>query len=233
MKKFSIESLSFSRKTAIAAVAIIFLGIIGYGIVDIFLNQSFYLGWVILIVGFFYGAIAALLFLNNKDDSNSTAGVSTPKEEMPPMSISVDCDVYPIIPFYLRLVGKEAEHRKMGKVMLEKRTDGNLYVDGVEVCRYFSPNQKDGRHIQGHELRKELRNKRVLNACVLDAIFRNQQMIPDDWKTGLTYFWGTIFCNPEDHLCVECLYWYFGRWRWRYRSLEECWYYNSPAAVLL
>ena len=232
MKKFSIESFALPSKVAIALVGMMSLSIIGYGIRDIKLGCPVYAGLAVIILGLVYGIIAVLSLLNEKGYLDRTTTVYASKEgNTLPMSITVDCDIYPVIPFYLRLVGKEIEHRKMGsKVTLEKR-DGNLHVDGVEVHRYFSPNQKDGKHIKGHELRKELRSKQVLNACVIDALFANQQMIPEDWKTGLTYFWGTIFYNPENHLCVEYLYWRFGRWRWRYRQLDEDWYYNSPAAL--
>ena len=157
---------------------------------------------------------------------------STPKPELAPMSIWVDCDLDPRIPSGLYLTGEGTEHHKMGTILLEKRTDGKLYANGREVVRYLSPNQQNGKTIQGHKLRKELKNKQVLNACILDALLANPQLIPDDWKTGVTYFWGTIFRSADGSLYVECLYWVGSRWDWSFSWLGHGWGSNNPAASL-
>ena len=106
------------------------------------------------------------------------------------MSIIVDCDANPNIPSGLYLTGEGTEHRKMGKITLEKRDDGKLYANGKEVVRDLSPNQKNGKTIQGHKLRKELKDVQVLNACIMDALLANPQLIPDEWKIRLHLFLG-------------------------------------------
>jgi len=148
------------------------------------------------------------------------------------MSIVIDGDLNPNVPSGLYLTGEGIEHRKMGKITLEKREDGKLYANGKEVVRHLSPNQKNSNVIQGYKLRKELKDMQVLNACILDALRANPQLIPDEWKTGFTYFWGTIFRNVYGVLCVEYLCWLGGRWRWDYSWLGRDWNSNNPAAVL-
>ena len=165
--------------------------------------------------------------------------VSAPKPEPAPlpMSIVVDSDLDPNIPSGLYLTGKRTEHRKMGKVILEKRPDGKLYANGKEVVRYLPPKQQNGKTIGGHKLRKELKDKQVLNACILDALFANPQLIPDGWKNGYTYFWGTIFSSEDGSLCdgslcVKCLCWSDGGWYWDYLWLDRGWLGSGPAASL-
>jgi hypothetical protein len=150
----------------------------------------------------------------------------------PPMSITLDTDVTPFIPSGLSLQGKGAEHRGMGRVTLEKRADGQLYVNGRKVERYLSPNQKDGNTIQGYELAKELKDEPTLNACILDALYENQQLIPDGWENGLTYFWATKFRLADGDVFVEYLYRYDGRWYRHYYWLAYDWYGSKPAARL-
>jgi hypothetical protein len=149
-----------------------------------------------------------------------------------PMSIVIDGDLSPNVPSGLYLTGDGTEHRKMGKITLEKREDGKLYANGKEVVRHLSPNQKNGKAIQGHKLRKELNDKQVLNACILDALRANPQLIPDEWKTSFTYFWGTIFRDADGGLFVGCLCWGGGQWIWYYSWLVDGWSGNAPAASL-
>jgi len=146
-------------------------------------------------------------------------------------TIVVDCDARPRIPSSLKLEGKGTEHRQLGKITLKKR-DGKLYANGVEVIRFLSPNQKDGKIIRGDKLRKELQKMQVLNACILDALLAHPELIPDEWKNGATYFWATIFSDADGDLCVEYLYWSGGSWRRSNYWLEGDWLGSGPAAVL-
>lgn len=146
--------------------------------------------------------------------------------------IILDCDTAPYIPSGLSLEGEGAKHCKMGKVILEKR-DGGLYANGVKIVWHFSPHQKGGNCIQGYELRNELHEKRVLNACILDALLANPHLIPDRWKFGYTYFWGTIFSSTDGTLSlyVKYLFWQ-RRWGCNYYWLRRRWFESDPAAVL-
>ena len=149
-----------------------------------------------------------------------------------PMSVTIDSNVSPKIPPCFHLTGKGTKHKKTGKIILEKRTDGKLYANNVEVIRYYSPKQKVGEYIQGHDLRKELNDRRILNASILDALYMNPHLIPDDWKIGYSYFWGTIFRGVYGILYVECLCWSGFKWSWNYRQLNESWSGVNSAAML-
>lgn len=140
---------------------------------------------------------------------------------------AVDCDATPKTPSGWKI----DEHRPMGQVTLENR-NGKLFANGKEVVRFLSPNQNNGRTIRGHELRKELADKPVLNACVRDYLLEHPGLIPEDWKQGITYFWGTIYRNSDGYLYVTCLHWNGDRWRWDYYWLDGDWYASEPAAVV-
>jgi len=147
--------------------------------------------------------------------------------EIIPFSHVVDCDVAPEI---LSDWQKE-EHFKMGKLKLENR-DGKLYANGQEVIRFLSKKQKDGKTIEGCELRLELASKSTLNACILDYLLKHPELIPEEWKKGLTYFWGTIFRVSGGGLCVAYLHWNGLWWHWKYNWLDNGWGGHGPAACL-
>lgn len=137
---------------------------------------------------------------------------------------NVDSDTRPIL-YSLNLEGYGAEHRTMGVVTLEKRIDGKLYANGREVVRYISPNQQSVR-ISGHELRRELRelkDKQTLNACILDALLANQELIPEEWENGINDFWGTIFRHATGDLYIKRFYWSGSKWDTHIRNLEKIW----------
>jgi hypothetical protein len=148
------------------------------------------------------------------------------------MPIEINADLNPHTPSGLYLADAGTEHRKMGKITLEKRADGRLYANGVEVVRYLSPNQKNGKSIRGVELRAELKDKKVLNACILDCLYANPHLIPDEWKTGYTYFWGTRFRDAWGSLYVKSIYCVADRWDWSCRWIGSKWHDECPAAVL-
>ena len=167
-------------------------------------------------------------------DAKSVAATEAKPQPAPlPMSIVIDSDLNPNVPSGLYLTGEGTEHRKMGKITLEKRDDGKLYANGKEVVRYLSPNQQNGKVIQGHKLRKELKDKQVLNACIMDALLANPQLIPDEWKSGYTYFWGTTFLRRASGLlCVGYLCWDGDGWVWYCLWLGLDWDSRGPAASL-
>ena len=174
----------------------------------------------------------ALVVLGKKQEPKPVSPTESNPQPVPfPMSVVIDSDLTPNIPSGLYLSGEGTEHRKMGIITLEKRPDGKLYVNGREVVRFYSPNQQNGT-IGGHKLRKELKDKQVLNACILDALFKNPQLIPSGWETGYTYFWGTIFRDADGDLFVGCLRWHNGGWHWGDGWLGGDWDGSDPAALL-
>lgn len=157
---------------------------------------------------------------------------------------TVDTDLNPKIRSDFSLTGQGTEHRKMGKIKLELR-DGKLYANGKEVIRYVSPNQtgnfQRGNVIEGHKLREELKGKQALNACIRDYLFEHPELIPESWKEGVTYFWGTIalwrdpmYPHSGGDLYVAYLQWRGDKWGWlwNYDKLDRLWFNEEPAALL-
>lgn len=143
--------------------------------------------------------------------------------------IVVSLSASPKLPF------NEAEvksHIGEGWAIVEKRVNG-LYVNGRKVVLYLSRRQQNGRLLKGYDLREELTDKPVLNANLLDALYDNPRLIPEEWKGKAIFFWGTIYRNSHGDLYVRCLCWDDGSWPWYYYWLGHDWYDNyDPAAVL-
>lgn len=114
---------------------------------------------------------------------------------------------------------------------------GGLYVNGCRVVLQLSRRQQNGKSLKGYDLREELTGKPVLNANVLDALYDNPRLIPEDWKkdergnTHYIFFWATIYRGSHGSLCVRCLYFRHGRWYSHCRWLDDDWVGHDPAAV--
>lgn len=131
----------------------------------------------------------------------------------------IDCDADPFLPNDWK---KVEEHRKAGQ----------LEWDPTKVKLYLSECQQNGKFINGHDLRKELTGRPVLNACVLDYLLAHPELIPDEWKGKVVFFWGTIYCVSVGNLCVRYLYWSGDGWHGRYNWLDGDWIGSNPAALL-
>lgn len=129
----------------------------------------------------------------------------------------INCDADPFLPKGWK---KEKHHQ-----------GGQLEWDPAKVKLYMSKKQRDG-VIKGDELRQELENKPVLNACVLDYLLANPHLIPEEWKGKAVFFWGTIYRSSGGFLCVRYLYWDVSRWSWYYNWLDDDWNSGNPAALL-
>lgn len=135
----------------------------------------------------------------------------------------IDCDAEPFVPDGWKV----EEHRK----------GGAFKFDASQVQFYLDLGQQDGNYIEGNKLREALEGKPVLNANVLDYLLKNPQLIPNDWKkdekgnTRYIFFWGTIYRDLGGDLCVRCLFWSDGRWRWDAHWLDDDWLGGNPAAV--
>jgi hypothetical protein len=130
---------------------------------------------------------------------------------------TIDCDADPFVPNGWKV----EEHRK----------GGQLKWDASQVALYLSEGQQDGKVIEGNKLRKELADKPVYNANVLDHLLANPDLIPEEWKGKSVFFWGTVYRRSDDNLYVRYLCWDGGRWRWGNRWRVSGWRDNHPAAV--
>jgi len=129
----------------------------------------------------------------------------------------IDCDADPFLPKGWRV----EQHLK----------SGSFKWDPTEVELYLDAGQKDGKVISGHELRKKLEGKRVLNANVLDWLLAHPQFIPESWKGKFVFFWGTIYRGGRGHLCVRYLCWRGSGWSWNDGWLVDYFRGLDPAAL--
>ncbi|MEK9151882.1 MAG: hypothetical protein AAB692_00795 [Patescibacteria group bacterium] len=134
----------------------------------------------------------------------------------------VDLDADPYCPEGLFATGEGTEHCKGGKLIL---TPGKIKL-------YLAEGQKNGVGLKGHQLRKELADKPVLNANALDYLLAHQEMIPDECRGKYIPFWGTIYRNAYGGLYVRFLCWRGDRWVSDYDWLDGDFGGNDPAAVL-
>ena len=106
-----------------------------------------------------------------------------------------------------------------------------------EVEFYLSKEQKKGESIEGNKLHKELADKPVFNANVLDYLLAHPELIPDEWKkdkngnTRYIFFWGTIYRSSGGRLYVRYLRWDGVEWDWGDHWLVRGFDGIDPAAV--
>ena len=136
-----------------------------------------------------------------------------------PLGHVINCDAAPFVPEGWSVV----EHKRGGLFAFNSDRIAMLYLSQVQM---------NGESIGGPELRKELEDKPVMNANVLDFLRKHPCFIPKDWKWKAVSFWGTIYRRSGDILCVRHLYWSGTWWEWGERWLEtEAWSANCPAAL--
>lgn len=134
--------------------------------------------------------------------------------EIKPIEHLIDCDVYPFIPN-----GWAVEEHKKG---------GMFKFNPEKISLYLSKKQKSG-----HDLRKELADKPVMNANVLDYLLAHPELIPEEWKGKYIFFWGTIYRLSVGSLIVRCLSWSGSEWFWGCSWLDCGFDFSSdnPAAL--
>lgn len=129
----------------------------------------------------------------------------------------IDCDAAPSVP--------------SGFTVHSHTKGGQFAFDAKQVDLYLSELQKRGKVIEGHKLLKELANKPMLNACVLDYLLKNPDLIPESWKGKATFFFGTIYRNSYGSLFVRFLDWGGEQWSSYYYWLDFDWLDNPPVAL--
>lgn len=118
-----------------------------------------------------------------------------------------------------------------GWSVVEHRKSGQFRWSANNIALHLSNYQQDG--VVGHELRKELSHLSVANANVLDFLLSHPHLIPEEWKDGPIFFWGTIYLAGNGLLYVRLLEKIGGRWRWETLQLDNYWRSNFFAAVLI
>ncbi|OHA60175.1 MAG: hypothetical protein A2589_00675 [Candidatus Vogelbacteria bacterium RIFOXYD1_FULL_46_19] len=143
-------------------------------------------------------------------------GLRRGTHELRPVKYVIDCDADPFLPD-----GWKVEDHQQGGIL--KWTESLIAL-------YLDQRQQSGRCI-GHDLRRALRNQKVLNANVLDFLLQHPELIPEEWKGKEVFFWGTIYLISDDNLCVRSLSWHGDEWRWSHFWPDFIWPNNYLAAV--
>ena len=163
--------------------------------------------------GFSTGDLTKLKQFSNlkgfKDVLNGKAEIAYPEH-------LIDCDLNPFIPN-----GWSVEGHKKG---------GLFKFDPAKISLYLSKNQRKG-SISGHDLRKELVDKPVMDANVLDYLLAHPELIPEEWKGKYIFFWGTIYRHSVGNLCVRGLGWDGSKWSWDFSWLGLAFNSGDPAAL--
>ena len=128
----------------------------------------------------------------------------------------INCDIDPYLPDGWEI----EEHIKGGEF--------HWNLDNVKL--HLCDEQEQG-FIEGNKLRKKLKTQPILNACVLDYLLANPQLIPEEWKGKYVFFWGTIYRHSDGDLYVRYLCWLGDRWGWNDDWLDGYWDDNNPAVV--
>lgn len=113
---------------------------------------------------------------------------------------------------------------------------GEIEFDPSKYELYLDESQKSG-YVTGHNLRKELKDKKPVNAAFMDYLEAHPELVPDSWKTNADgernyiYAWGTIFRSSDDNLFVRFWYWFDGKLVSFCDWLDYDWGGRSPALV--
>jgi hypothetical protein len=152
----------------------------------------------------------------NEEVMKLVLGVLRSTHEIKGIEHVIDCNDEPMIP--------------NGWSVERHQNNGVIKFDISKTELYLSKKQKS-ETIEGHKLCEELKDKKVLNANVLDYLLANPKTIPEEWKGKAVFFWGTIYRNSGGGLCVRCLCWFGGRWRWDFYWLDFDFGSDNPALL--
>lgn len=81
--------------------------------------------------------------------------------------------------------------------------------------------RSQSRSAKGTVIRAELEGEIVVPANQLDFYLRNPDLIPEDWRGKEIVFWGSIFRDENNELCVRYLVWEGLTWRPKKRLLTQ------------
>lgn len=130
----------------------------------------------------------------------------------------IDCDADPCLP--------------SGWTVEEHVKGGQFEWDASRVERWLASGQENDNTLRGEKLRNELRKKPCFNANVLDFLLSNPHLIPEEWKGGVLYFWGTVYRDSYHwRPCIRGLCWNGVEWRGSLNWLHCIWRDDMPAAV--
>lgn len=149
----------------------------------------------------------------------------------------VDCDCAPSVP-----KGWSVEEHKKSFFMkfdpakisffLSKEQKAGIYGHDLNLPLCLSEEYKKERGISGHDLRRELSDKLVMNANLLDYLLKYEDFIPAEWSEKSIFFWGTIYRNEDGCLCVRYLRETGSGWHSSFCLLDEYFASDDYAAIM-
>lgn len=112
------------------------------------------------------------------------------------------------------------------------KKNGLFKFDTAKISLYLSLEQKRNYYIIGNDLRKEVAQKKIANANVLDHLILHQELIPEEWRGKAIFFWGTIYRRHDGNLFVRHLYHRASKWRWNFSWLGRDFDFYHQALIL-
>jgi uncharacterized protein YxeA len=85
--------------------------------------------------------------------------------------------------------------------------------------------------LSGEKMLTKLSADKTLNACVLDYLMDNQELIPPEWKTKNVIFMGTILADAGGNKFFPTLYWWDNHWDVSRTYLKDAEYDDRIAAI--
>lgn len=166
---------------------------------------------------YFSDLLRADVDVMNRNDFRKACGLRPVKQKKASDLLTVD---YAIKPSLVNLV-VESHPTGTGIVAIDLKK-----INRVSMLRLGE------NLIIGHEYLRRIKEygRDVCDVRVMEEFLKNPEKIPEEWKVGRTYFWGTIF-RSGDKLCVAYLFWLDGKWRWSYNDLDFRWVAKGRVAV--
>ncbi len=134
----------------------------------------------------------------------------------------IDCTLEPSIPKGWSIKPED---------QIASRFQGELIWSPEKIRLHLDEAQQEGT-ILGNKLKKKLEGQLVLPTNVGDYLIAHSALISSDLKGKFVFFWGTIYRDSIDCLCVRYLYWDGRSWDWSHIWLDTDWAVQYPAAVL-
>ncbi len=137
---------------------------------------------------------------------------------------------------------KEGEEYLSGRDQLKWAFKAHHAVNGGFTGSEMPDTLKEGEdYLSGESILKRLAliNCTRLDIQVFYAFWKNQTMIPEQWKqevhghTTYVHFAGTVLQSPDGVRFGISLLWTGKNWWWNKRELKRSYNFNNPAAVLL
>ncbi|MEK7766143.1 MAG: hypothetical protein AAB368_07885 [bacterium] len=158
-----------------------------------------------------------------RDIADAVCGGHVDEDRLRALINTIDCSVQPMIPNGWEIRPED---------QIASRFRGELIWTPEKIRLHLDPGQADGGVLKGDDIRKRLEGQPVLPANVGDYLLAHPVLIPSDWKGKYIYFWGTVFHNSDNGLCVRYLCWGARGWHWSNGWLDFGWRGQGPAAVL-